>query len=312
VASAIDYYHRFLQRFPDIQTLAEANEQEVLKLWQGLGYYCRARNIHYTAKDICSNYNGQFPNNYDDLLKLKGIGNYTAAAIAAFAFGRSEVAVDGNVYRVLARLFGVDTPIDTGAGKKQFTVLAREIMDSANPSDFNQAIIEFGALQCIPKNPNCQECPLQASCFAFENQSIDQYPVKSKDIRVRDRYFYYLFLHSNEEFLLERRTGKDIWTNLFQYPLIEAPKALDPQIIMQSGEWSQITEGRTLNLQQISDPILHKLSHQNLHIVFFTIELSSEDLHKLQNYTIIHKKNLREYPLPKPIELHLQEVFSIK
>ncbi|PCH71590.1 MAG: A/G-specific adenine glycosylase [Bacteroidales bacterium] len=310
VATAIDYFNRFLEQFPTIFDLAEAEEQEVLKLWQGLGYYSRARNLHATAKIIQSEYKGVFPNSYNEILKLKGIGLYTAAAIASFAFNLPHAAVDGNVYRVLSRVYGIDKAIDSTDGKKYFQNIADETMGNAQPEIYNQAIIEFGALQCLPRAPKCDTCPLLSNCFAYNNGLIDQLPIKSKQIKTKNRYFYYLFLSCKSRFLIEKRKKKDIWENLFQYPLIECDKPISMDKLLQTSEWKELFGKKEMLILSISENVVHKLSHQNLHTAFIHIEMDIDNLNKSNDYKIITHSEIQKYPFPKLIEDHLNMIIE--
>jgi len=220
VAQGLDYYNRFVGRFPNIRSLAEAEQVEVLKYWQGLGYYSRARNLHETAIDICRRWNGIFPERYDDILALKGIGEYTAAAIASLAWNLPYPVVDGNVYRVLGRLFTIETPIDTGKGKKEYRELATLLMPPEQAGLHNQAMMEFGALQCIPQTPDCETCPLSGSCFGYASGNPQQYPVKQNKTKIRNRYLhYFIILHGTDTFI-RRRSEKDIWEGLYEFPLL--------------------------------------------------------------------------------------------
>ncbi|WP_372751119.1 A/G-specific adenine glycosylase [Labilibaculum sp.] len=306
VATAIDYFNRFMHQFPTISDLAKAKEQEVLKLWQGLGYYSRARNLHETAKTIHTKYKGIFPKSHKDILALKGIGTYTAAAIASFAFNLPYAAVDGNVYRVLSRLYGIEKAIDSAEGKKYFQKLANETMNNARPEIYNQAIIEFGALQCIPRNPKCEICPLLSTCYAYSNKLVEQLPVKSKQIKTKNRYFYYLFLSCKSRFLVEKREIKDIWKNLYQYPLIEYDKAISTDKLIQTIEWKKLFGNQNLIIRRVSGEVIHKLSHQNLHTVFIHIEMNIDSLKN--KYQIIDFSEISDYPFPKLIEDHLNNI----
>ncbi|NOU61477.1 A/G-specific adenine glycosylase [Marinifilum caeruleilacunae] len=306
VATAIDYYYKFTERFPTVSDLAQADEQEVLNLWQGLGYYSRARNLHHAAKTIDTLYKGVFPNTYKEILNLKGIGAYTAAAISSFAFNLPYAAIDGNVYRVLSRLFGIDTPIDSTEGKKIFQELAQETMGNATPEIYNQAIIEFGALQCTPKSPNCSICPVNSSCFASNSNIVDQFPKKSKQIKPKNRYFYYLFLSCSGRFAIEKREGKDIWKNMYQYPLIESNTKLSTDLLIQSDQWKEIFNSNDLVIQSISDNIVHKLTHQNINTRFIHIEISADELKNYERFIFINKKEAEQYPLPKLIDNHIK------
>ncbi len=310
VATATDYFNRFLNQFPTVSDLAMADEREVLKLWQGLGYYSRARNLHATAKIIHTDYNGVFPNTYKDILKLKGIGTYTAAAISSFAFNLPYAALDGNVFRVLSRVYSIDKPIDTGEGKKFFQELATETMGNARPEIYNQAIIEFGALQCTPRTPNCETCPIQANCLAFGNGQIDQLPLKSKQIKTKNRYFYYLFLSCENRFIIEKREGKDIWKNMYQYPLIESDKAISTKKLLQTSKWKELFENKELVIQSICENVVHKLSHQNLHTTIIHINTDIDQLKEIKPYQIIDYSEIENYPFPKPIENHINATFE--
>jgi A/G-specific adenine glycosylase len=293
VAQGMPYFLSFMDAFPTIFDLAKADEEQVLKLWQGLGYYSRARNMHKTAQIIAFDFNGNFPNNYNDLLKLKGIGEYTAAAIASFAFNEVVPVVDGNVYRVLARYFDVETDIASSSARKEFTALAKELIPNDNPALFNQAIMEFGALQCVPKNPNCEICIFNNSCAALQKKKVAELPVKLKKTKVTDKFFNYLiFLDDSETTLINKRIEKGIWHNLYEFPIIETECQVDFDTL-----FDIIQENYSdLEIQAISiyndNPIIHKLSHQKLHINFYKIEVSK----KLNNG--ISLNSLRNYPFP--------------
>jgi A/G-specific adenine glycosylase len=282
-----------MDAFPTIFDLAKADEEQVLKLWQGLGYYSRARNMHKTAQIIAFDFNGNFPNNYNDLLKLKGIGEYTAAAIASFAFNEVVPVVDGNVYRVLARYFDVETDIASSSARKEFTALAKELIPNDNPALFNQAIMEFGALQCVPKNPKCEICIFNSSCAALQKKKVAELPVKLKKTKVTDKFFNYLiFLDDSETTLINKRTEKGIWHNLYEFPIIETENQVDfdslSNIIQENYSDLEIKAISIYN----DNPIIHKLSHQKLHINFYKIEVSK----KLMNG--ISLISLRNYPFP--------------
>ena len=277
VKQGLPYYEAFVKRFPTVFDLAKADEQTILKLWQGLGYYSRARNLHIAAKYIVNELDGNFPVTYKDLMKLKGVGDYTASAIASIAFGASTAVVDGNVYRVLSRVFGIDTPINSTKGIKEFKALASMLIDKKQPAEFNQALMEFGATQCKPKNPDCFACPLQRHCVAFVEHKIQELPVKLKNNRVRHRYFNYLvFIDKSKKTILEKRTKKGIWRNLHQFPLVETEKS---QTI---SEFGKLLENHLLlkdlafnfSLNNEKD-IIHKLSHQHLYTKFWIIEIDT-------------------------------------
>ncbi|SHE65284.1 A/G-specific DNA-adenine glycosylase [Arenibacter palladensis] len=293
VAQGIPYYMSFVEAFPTVQDLAAASEEQVLKLWQGLGYYSRARNLHATAKIITEKYNGKFPDTYKELLQLKGIGDYTASAIASICFGRAEAVVDGNVYRVLSRYYGIDLPINGSEGILYFKELAKEIMDAKNIRDYNQGIMEFGALQCTPKNPDCNSCPLQTSCVAFATNRIDVLPVKIKKNKVRNRYFNYMVLvDENKQTLLQQRQGNGIWQNLYEFPLLETEKYIGQREVADNlKELVALEEPSEIYLYN-ENKIVHKLSHQHLHTRFWIITFESN----LENG--IQIAELHKYPVP--------------
>lgn len=294
VRQGLPYYEAFVTKFPSIFDLANASEEAILKLWQGLGYYSRARNLHTTAKYIAFELGGIFPDNYKELIKLKGVGDYTASAIASIAFNEVAAVVDGNVYRVLSRFFGIDTPINSSSGIKEFKALATSLIDKEQPAAFNQAIMEFGATQCKPKNPYCIVCPLNEGCVAFQKQKIDQLPVKLKKTKVTTKYFNFLVcIDKHKNTLLEKRTGKGIWQNLYQFPLIESEKSLSDDEFHQLNikEIIPANSNFEYSLYNIEDKI-HKLSHQHLHTKFWIIEL--EELPK----GAIPIKDLERYPAP--------------
>lgn len=305
VAQGLPYFMAFIAEFPTIFDLAKADEEQVLKLWQGLGYYSRARNMHKTAQIVTFELDGNFPNNYTDLLKLKGIGDYTAAAIASFAFNEVVPVVDGNVFRVLSRYFNVETDIASAGAKKEFTALAKELMLKDNPALFNQAIMEFGALQCVPKNPNCEMCIFNNSCAALQMKKVAELPVKSKKTKVTNRYFNYLvFLDEHQNTKINKRTEKGIWHNLYEFPVIELDNEVDFEIlskqIKEIHAEKQITSISPYNRQQI----IHKLSHQKLHINFYKVEVSK----KITDG--ISLDSLKSFPFPIVI-YNFIEKFSI-
>ena len=293
VAQGLPYFLSFIELFPTVTDLAKADEQTVLKLWQGLGYYSRARNMHKTAKYIAFELDGKFPNNYNDLLKLTGVGEYTAAAIASFAFNEVVPVVDGNVFRVLSRYFNIETDIASATAKKEFTSLAQELIPQNNPALFNQAIMEFGALQCTPKNPNCENCIFNDSCLALHLRKVSSLPVKLKKTKVANRYFNYVIfsdLHNNTR--INQRTQKGIWHNLYEFPVIELEQELSFEAIVAKIKLEFydliISDIYQYNEQQI----IHKLSHQKLHINFYNLKIESV-LHDG-----ISHENLRAYPFP--------------
>lgn len=219
----LPYYLKFVERYPTVRHLAEASEDEVMKLWEGLGYYSRARNLHHTAKLIAKDLNGHFPDTYAGIRALKGVGDYTAAAIASFAFNLPHAVLDGNVFRVLARYFGIETPTGTTGGKKEFAALARELLDPGRPADFNQALMDFGATHCTPQQPKCPACPFHLHCAAFQQNKVAELPVRSKAPVKKDRYFVYLVVRHKGDTFVRKRNAKDIWRNLWEFPLLELP-----------------------------------------------------------------------------------------
>jgi A/G-specific adenine glycosylase len=275
VAQGLPYFIRFTNAFPTVFDLANADEEDVLKLWQGLGYYSRARNLHKTAKQIAFEFNGEFPKTYNNLLHLKGIGEYTAAAIASFAYNESVPVVDGNVFRVLSRYFDVETDIASVGAKKEFTQLAAELLPKGEANLFNQAIMEFGALQCVPKKPNCEICVFNDSCIGLQKKKIAQLPVKSKKTKVTKRYFNYLvFSDENNKTIISKRNQKGIWHNLYEFPLLETDKAESDTTVLALIENQSFVKNAILEIQ-LSNPeaIVHKLSHQHLTVKFWKVKV---------------------------------------
>lgn len=311
VDQGLDYYLKFIQYFPTISSLADANEEEILKLWQGLGYYSRARNLHYSANFVVHELNGVFPTSYDGLIKLKGVGDYTASAIASICFNEPTAVVDGNVYRVLARYFGIKTPINTTTGIKQFKKLAQELINIEDPATHNQAIMEFGARMCKPKNPDCFICPLNESCSALMNNTIADLPVKEKKLKIRKRHFNYIvFITNGGKTILQKRTGKGIWQNLYEFPLIETDKQLEFQEIACHKTIQKHAAKAEIDLKLYNiKPIIHKLSHQELHTHFWIVRLNKV------NSDGIPWKTIKKYPVPILIhnfieELNRTDIFS--
>lgn len=288
------YYLKFVTNYPTVKGLAMASEEDVLKLWQGLGYYSRARNLHTTAKYVASELNGVFPSVYNEILKLKGVGPYTAAAIASFCFELPHAVVDGNVYRFIARLKGINTPIDSTQGKKEFALLADELLNRQNPGEHNQAMMEFGALACKAANPLCETCPFFNDCAAIAQDMVEQLPVKQKKVKQRKRYFHYFFIEEEGSFMVEKRLKKDIWQNLYQLPLIESK-----------------TEKLELNLKKMAQPLevcqrKHILSHQVIYATFYIAQ--SAILDGLSgDYVKVDGKAILKFPFPQLIANFLNE-----
>lgn len=277
IEQGLPYYEAFVTKYPSVFDLANASESEVLKLWQGLGYYSRARNLHASAKYIVAELDGVFPNNYKDLLKLKGVGDYTASAIASFCFDEVCAVVDGNVYRVLSRYFGIDTPINTSQGNKEFKALAQKLISPKNPGEFNQAIMEFGARQCKPSNPDCTVCPLQDGCVALQKNSISDLPVKLKSLKPKTKHFNFIvFISSERETIIEKREGKGIWQNLYQFPLIETETSTSFDTMHSLLAKHELTPSSNYDLTLYNEEaIVHKLSHQHLHTKFWIVAIDS-------------------------------------
>lgn len=294
VAQGTPYFLSFTTSFPSVFDLANANEEQVLKLWQGLGYYSRARNLHKTAQYVANELSGKFPDNYNDLLKLKGVGEYTAAAIASFSYNEPVPVVDGNVFRVLSRFFDVETDIAAASAKKEFAALAFELMPKDNPALFNQAIMEFGALQCVPKSPNCGICIFNASCAALQKKKVDQLPVKSKKLKVRNRFFNYLVVSDdNENTIIQKRTAKGIWHNLYEFPLIETDAPENFDFISSNIQKEFFKNNAVISIEDWNDTsIIHKLSHQHLHIKFWKVRVDGTIENGVDALT------LKTYPFP--------------
>jgi A/G-specific adenine glycosylase len=304
-----DYYLRFLQKFPDIKALAETSEETVLKIWQGLGYYSRARNMHAAAKQIIDDHGGIFPSTYEEIRKLKGIGDYTAAAISSISFGIPAPVVDGNVLRFFSRFFGINEPVDTQKGKSLILLKATEHINVEHPGDFNQSIMEYGALQCKPA-PDCKTCPLRSGCFAFQQNKVTELPVKLKNQVQRTRYFHYLLITigkgKKESIYLKKRTEKDIWKNLFDFPIIETEKNISLKKLMKMKEWQHIFQTEQPNLLEESKLYRHVLTHQIIIAKFYHLEFHAKVRLPFVKVAI---GDLEKYPVPRLIEMYLQARF---
>jgi A/G-specific adenine glycosylase len=304
VQQGLAYYLRFIERFPSIELLAESKLDEVLKLWEGLGYYSRARNMHKAAQQIVHQYKGKFPNTYSSLLKLNGVGDYTASAIASFAFNESVPVIDGNVYRVIGRYLGISYDINSVKGKTKYKEAASELMDSKNAAQYNQAIMEFGALQCVPKNPNCDVCPLNGSCYSAIKQTVEEFPVKRNKVKITQRFFYFFVVSCEETFVLHQRKANDIWNNLYQFPLIEVSKKESIENIV-----DQFTRNRDVDafeLLGVSKEVKHVLSHQHIFARFIRIELNEIPGLKANEVSVSRAK-MKEYSLPRIITRYLEQ-----
>jgi A/G-specific adenine glycosylase len=305
-----DYYLRFIQRFPDVHSLASAGEQEVLKLWQGLGYYSRARHLHQAARMIVEKYPQGFPDTYEALRALPGIGEYTAAAILSIAFDQPCPVVDGNVMRVTTRIAGIDDLVDTAKGKKRITDVARKLIPPDDPGTFNQAVMEFGALYCIPAAPDCEHCILKIYCTAYRTKRVRDLPVRKPKSIPANRYFHYLVIRTTErpsEIVLKKRTGKDIWRSLFDFPLIEANRLLSASELIGLPEVSRLFMGSLPTLNQYEKTFRHVLSHQLLHVRFFEVEVRDGKAVDLpENCYWILSEQLRTFPMPRLITRYLE------
>ncbi|TXD77857.1 A/G-specific adenine glycosylase [Algoriphagus ratkowskyi] len=277
VAQGLPYYYAFVETYPTVKDLALATEEEVLRLWQGLGYYSRARNLHACAKSIWFEMNGEFPKTYDELLKLKGVGSYTASAIASFAYGEVKAVVDGNVFRVLARYFGIETDIASSKAKKEFESLANQIIPPDQPGEFNQAMMDFGARLCTPKNPGCEFCPLNKSCFALTHTMVSDLPLKINKVKIRERHFHYYVIKCGEKSVWKRRTAGDIWEGLFDFPQIET-------LADQTSQSLHIPLKNPERIHAHPKKYRHILSHQRLNAVFSEVEINEENLDKLEEW----------------------------
>ena len=301
-----DYYLRFVEKWPTVTDLAAASEVEVLKLWQGLGYYSRARNLHHCAQQVVAEYGGKFPADFEKLKQLKGIGDYTAAAIASIAYNLPHAVVDGNVYRVLARLYDIETPININEGQKLFAQLADELLNREQPGLHNQAMMEFGALHCTPKNPNCLLCPLQAQCLAFAHQTVMQRPVKLAKVKVATRYFNYLILKINDSVYLHKRSDNDIWKNLYDFPCIESQKPMTVEEVIATEAFTQIIDNKPFTIIKSSPVFTHKLTHRTLLAQFIEIKLEQELLQiETKGLFLAHETELGSFPIPRLIDLYL-------
>ena len=300
VEQGTPYYLAFIKQYPTVKRLANAPLDDVLKLWEGLGYYSRARNLHVAAKQIMQHHNGKFPETHAEILQLKGIGNYTAAAISSFAYNLPHAVLDGNVYRVLSRVFGIETPIDSTIGKSTFQKLADDLLDKRNPSVYNQAIMDFGAIMCKPQNPLCENCPFSSECKALQLDKINLLPIKSKKLIKTERHFHYFVLYDSKNIYIKQRTENDIWNGLFEFPVEEA-----------NGQWSIDDSDFIKKIDHqssiINQPLSYKqtLSHQHINGYFY--EISIEKLPKLDNsYLKIKKSGILNYAFPKIIRSYLE------
>lgn len=299
VNQGLNYYINFVNCFPTVFDLANAAEDEVLKQWEGLGYYSRARNMHAAAKEVAYNLKGKFPNNYDQLIKLKGIGPYTAAAISSICFNEHRTVVDGNVFRVLTRIFGIDTPINSSKGKNEVETLAHELNDDGDHGTFNQALMEFGAINCTPKLPKCNGCMFELECVALKTGMVDKLPVKEKKLIIRHRFLNFLFvIDQNNQTIIQRRNENDIWKGLYQFPLIETSKEESEEIVLSNSNYAFV-KGATITSVNSSK---HKLTHQTLYIRIISLQVKFDNTNLPPDYQLINLNEIGEYALPKPLD----------
>ena len=309
VEQGLPYFYRFVEKYPNVSSFAAANEDEVLKLWQGLGYYSRGRNMLKTARLVQQQYNGKFPQRYDDLIKLKGIGEYTAAAISSFSANEAKAVVDGNVYRVLARYFGIDEPINSTGGKKTFQEFANNLINKKIPGLHNQAMMEFGAMLCKPKNPACSICPVHLNCVAFLNNATASLPVKLKTVKVRERFFNYFLVTDGDSVLMNKRGDKDIWANLYDFPMVETGSLLPIQELMDQPMVKEIF-GNDIQISADNLPVQkHILTHQRLYIRL--IKTLSKPIKLEPNWFFTTVENLPNLALPKPVVILIKNIFNL-
>ena len=297
VAQGYDYYQRFVKRFPDVFSLADADEDGVMKYWQGLGYYSRARNLHAAARSMAEA--GGFPKTYKEVLALKGVGGYTAAAICSFAYGMPYAVVDGNVYRVLSRWLGIETPINSTEGKRIFAEVAAELLDKAQPGLYNQAIMDFGALQCTPVSPNCMFCPFIDTCVARQKGLVDTLPVKQHKAKVTNRYFNYIYVRMGAHTLINKRTGNDIWKNLYELPLIETESEVPEEKFYALPQWQEmLAEGEVPSVRLVQKGVKHVLSHRVIYANFYEVILP-ENAASFAQYQRIRIEDLHKFAVSR-------------
>lgn len=309
VEQGLAYYEKFIVAFPTIQHLAKAPEQKVFKLWEGLGYYTRCRNLIATAQKIVKDYKGQFPATYNEIKALKGIGPYTAAAVASFAFNEPKAVVDGNVQRVIARYFGISTPIDTTAGKKLYQELATALLDTDEPGLYNQAIMDFGAVICKPQNPLCTICSQQTDCEAFKHDLVKQLPVKEKSLTKKKRWFYYFIIKYQHRFYVRQRTDKDIWQDLHEFVLYEADAPVQ-EAFQELPFLKKLLGRQSYSVSHISKVYHQQLTHQLIHGQFITVTVL-KPVAALKDCILIDSKQLKQYAFPRMINTFLEEKSSL-
>ncbi len=301
VKQGLPYYQKFIKTFPSVSELANANEEQVLKLWQGLGYYSRARNLHFAAKQI--HQAGFFPKKHKDILKLKGVGEYTAAAISSFAFKEPHAVVDGNVFRLLSRFYGIDTPINTSRGKKEFSEIAQTLLIKEEPDTHNQAIMEFGSQMCKPKQPNCNNCPLKDECVAFANNTIHLLPIKNGKVKVKTVFFEYFFFKMNGYTLVNKRTDDGIWQNMYEFPLITSEELKNTEEILNHNQFKSWVKDIDYNIESISE-FKHILSHRKINARFW--EIKCQKILFESNFQKIKIETIDKFAVSRLIEKFIQ------
>lgn len=309
VEQGLPYFEKFKAKYPTVKQLADAPEDEVMKMWEGLGYYSRARNLHFSAKLISNDLDGQFPTDFKSIKSLKGVGDYTASAIASFAYDLPHAVLDGNVFRVFSRFLGIKTPIDSTDGKKEFAKVTDEFLNKKQPAKYNQAIMDFGATQCVPANPNCEICPLQKHCFAFAKNEISSLPVKAKKLKKRTRYFNFLVFENEGKIWIQKREEKDIWRDLYQFPMIETEVGIDDFSKLKKDEnWLDFFQKNQLELVSKSNPFRQTLTHQFIIGTFWKIKIhdATNPVFK-PSYLGITKHDLSNHAFPKIIDLYLKD-----
>ncbi len=303
VSQGLSYYEKFSKRFTSIRDLAEADDDAVMKLWEGLGYYSRARNMLHAARQVQNDMGGEFPSTYTEIKKLKGVGDYTAAAIASIAFGEAYAVVDGNVYRVLSRFLGIDTAINSSGGKKEFAAAAEMMLDQDDPATYNQAIMEFGALQCVPKSPDCEKCVLKDRCMAYGRGRVGELPVKNRVKYDRQRYFHYLLLNRSGHLIIERREDSDIWRQLYQFPLHEGPEPLEMEELIEV--FKLPADFKIIEYSFLSP---HKLSHQTIHVRILKLQVPENEVVELrEGQQWVMYSELDELAFPRPLRQYLDQ-----
>ncbi len=292
VDQGMEYYYKFIENFPTVKKLALASEEQILKLWQGLGYYSRARHLHFSANYIMNELYGEFPKTYNELIKLKGVGDYTASAVASICFNEATAVVDGNVYRVLARYFGISTPINSTKGIKEFKQLAQQLLDTENSGTHNQAIMEFGALVCKPQNPTCSNCPLNDSCVALLKKRGNELPVKENKIKIKKRYFNYIVIETEDNNTKIVKRAKGIWKNLYEFPLIETKSLIDEKQLIELQEFNALFKTNDITIKLFNNNVvIHKLSHQHIYTKFWIVKT------QISGGCTVHWETIKNYPV---------------